>query len=58
MGLNWIPESEGICYLGIQVGFWLPTKANFDKLMTFLKSKMIVWGNCNLSFASRILVTN
>ncbi len=44
--------------MGIQVGFRLPVEANFDKLMTSFKGKMIAWGNCNLSLAGRILVAN
>jgi hypothetical protein len=45
-------------YLGIQVGFQLPTETNFDKLMISLKGKMIAWGNYNLSFAGKILIAN
>jgi hypothetical protein len=56
--LKWIPESERVRYLGIQVGFWLPAETNFDKLVTSPKGKMIAWGNCNLSLAGRILVAN
>jgi hypothetical protein len=33
-------------------------EANFDKLMISLKGKMIAWGNCNLSFVSKILIAN
>jgi hypothetical protein len=58
VGLKWFPESEGVRYLGIQVDFWLLADANFDKLMTSLKGKMIAWGNCNLSLACKILVAN
>ncbi len=58
MGLKWTPKNEGVRYLGIQVGFRLPVEANFDKLMTSLKGKMIAWGNCNLSLVGRILVAN
>jgi len=52
----WIPEGQGVWYLSIQIGFQLPTKANFQKLMFTLKGKMITLGKCNLSFAGRILV--
>jgi hypothetical protein len=45
-------------YLGIQIGFQLPTEANFEKFMFVLKGKMIAWGKCNLSLAGRILVAN
>jgi len=44
--------------LGIQIGFQLVVEANFDKFMTSLKGKMIVWGNCNLSLTCIILITN
>ncbi len=58
MGLKWIPESEIIHYLGIQVGFQLPTEANFDKFMISLKGKMIAWGSYNVSLIGKILVAN
>jgi hypothetical protein len=58
VGLKWIPESEGVCYLGIQIGFRLLIEANFDKFMTSFKGKMITWGSYNLSLASKILVAN
>jgi hypothetical protein len=45
IGLRWIPEGQGVRYLGIQIGFQLgfqlPTEANFEKLMLTLKGKMI-----------------
>ncbi len=44
--LRWILEGQGVRYLGIQIGFRLPTEANFEKLI--IKGKMIAWGNCNL----------
>jgi hypothetical protein len=49
IGLKWILEGQGVRYLGIQIGFQVPTKANFEKLMFTLKGKMIAWGKCNLS---------
>jgi hypothetical protein len=58
IGLRWIPEGQGVWYLSIQIGSRLPIKANFDKLMSALKGKMITWGKCNLSLTSRILVAN
>jgi hypothetical protein len=58
VGLRWILEGEGVRYLGIQIDFRLPMEANFDKLVHSLKGKMIAWGNCNLSFASKILIAN
>ncbi len=58
VGLRWIPEGQGVLYLGIQIGFQLPTEANFEKLMLALKRKMIAWGNCNLYLVGKILVTN
>jgi hypothetical protein len=58
VGLKWVLESEGVRYMGIQVRFRLPAKANFDKLMISLKGKMITWGNCNLSLACKILIAN
>ncbi len=39
--LRWIPEGQGVRYLGIQISFQLPTEANFEKLMFALKGKMI-----------------
>jgi hypothetical protein len=58
VGLRWILEGQGVRYLGIQISFRLPTKANFEKLMLALKGKMIAWGKCNFFLASRILVAN
>jgi hypothetical protein len=57
VGLIWIPERQGVRYLGIQIGFWLPIEANFEKFMLTLKGK-IAWGKCDLSLADRILVAN
>jgi hypothetical protein len=53
-----VPEGQGVRYLGIQIGFWLLVEANFEKFMLTLKGKMIAWGKCNLSFVGRILVAN
>lgn len=58
VGLRWVPEGEGTRYLGIQVGFHLPSKANFDKMMLALKGKLVNWSHNNLSLAGRILVAN
>ncbi len=58
VGLKWIPEGQGVRYLGIQIGFRLPTKANFEKPMFALKGKMIAWGKCNLFLTGRIIVAN
>ncbi len=58
MGLQWIPEGKGVRYLGIQVGFHLPLKANFDKMLSAFKGKLINWSTCRLSLARRILVAN
>jgi hypothetical protein len=58
VGLQWIPEGKGVRYLGIQVGFHLPIKTNFDKMMVALKSKLINWSTCRLSLAGRVLVSN
>jgi hypothetical protein len=44
--------------MGIQMGFRLPTKANFDKMMAALKGKLISWSHSNLSLTGRILVAN
>jgi hypothetical protein len=57
-GFKWIPDGEGIRYLGIQVGFHLPSKANFDTMMIALKGKFINWSHNMLSLAGRILVAN
>ncbi len=57
-GLKWVPKGEGVRYLGVQVGFRLPTEANFDKMMVALKGKLINWGHKNLSLAGRIQVGN
>jgi hypothetical protein len=46
VGLRWILEGQGVRYLSIQIGFWLPTKANFEKLMLALK------GACATSLSS------
>jgi hypothetical protein len=37
VGLRWIPKGQGVRYLSIQIGFWLPIKANFEKVMLTLK---------------------
>ncbi len=58
VGLQWIPKGKGVKYLGIQVGFHLPPEANFDKLLSALKRKLINWSTCRLSLAGRILVVN
>jgi hypothetical protein len=58
VGLQWIPEGKGVRYLGIQVGFHLPPEANFDKMLSTLKGKLINWSTCRLSLAGRILVAN
>jgi hypothetical protein len=58
VGLQWILESKGVRYLGIQVRFHLPTEANFDKRMVALKGKLINWSTCHLSLAKKVLVTN
>jgi hypothetical protein len=58
VGLQWIREGKGVRYLGIQVGFHLPTEANFDKMMVALKGKLINWSTCHLSLARKVLVTN
>ncbi len=39
VGLKWVLESKGVCYLGIQVGFRLLAEANFNKFMISLKVK-------------------
>jgi len=58
VGLQWIPKGKGVRYLGIQVGFHLPPEANFDKILSALKGKLINWSTCYLSLAGRILVVN
>ncbi len=58
MGLQWIPKGKGVRYLGIQVGFHLPPEANFDKMFSALKGKLINWSTCRLLLAGRILVAN
>jgi hypothetical protein len=32
---------QGMKYLGVQVRYWLPIEANFDKLMLSLKGKLM-----------------
>jgi hypothetical protein len=58
VGFQWIPKGKGVRYLGIQVGFHLPPEANFDKMLSALKGKLINWSTCRLSLAGRILVAN
>jgi hypothetical protein len=58
VGLRWLPEGMGTHYLGIKVGFHLPSEANFDKMMLALKSKLITWSHNKLSLMGRILVAN
>ncbi len=40
------------------MGFHLPLEANFDKMLSALKGKLINWSTCRLSLAGRILVAN
>jgi hypothetical protein len=35
-----------------------PPEANFDKLLSALKAKLINWSTCRLSLVGRILVAN
>jgi hypothetical protein len=58
VGLQWVPEGKGVRYLGILVGSHLPPDANFSKMVTSLKGKLINWSTCRLSLAGRILVAN
>lgn len=58
MNLKWIPTNEGMGYFNIQVGFHLPGKTNFDRLMTTPKGKLIAQNNHQLSFINRVLVAN
>ncbi len=58
VGLKWVPEGEGTRYLGIQVGFHLPSDGNFDKMMFAFKGKLINWSQNNLSLAGKKLVAN
>ncbi len=41
VGLQWVPEGKGVRYLGILVGPHLPPDANFSKMVTSLKGKLI-----------------
>jgi len=52
------PRGEGVRYLGVQVGFHLPTEANFNKMLSALKGKLICWSHSNLSLTGRVLVAN
>jgi hypothetical protein len=56
--LQWISKGKGVRYLGIQVGYHLLPEANFDKMLSALKGKLISWSTCRLSLAGRILVAN
>jgi len=56
--MRWLPEGTSTRYLGIQIGFHLPSETNFDKMMFALKSKLITWSHNKLSLAGRILVAN
>jgi len=58
VGLKWIPAGKGTRYLGIQVGFRLPSETNFDTMMIALKGKLISWSHSTLSLVGRILVAN
>jgi hypothetical protein len=40
------------------VGIHFPPEANFDKMLSVLKGKLINWSTCHLSLAGRILVVN
>jgi hypothetical protein len=40
------------------MGFHLPPKANFDKMLSALKGKLINWSTCRLSLAGKILIAN
>jgi hypothetical protein len=54
----WVSKGQGIKYLGLQIGYHLPIKANFDQIMLALKSKLINWGNKKVSLASKVSVAN
>jgi hypothetical protein len=41
VGLKWVPRGEGVRYLGVQVRFHLPIEANFNKMLSALKGKLI-----------------
>lgn len=41
VGLQWIPKGQGVRCMGIQVGFHLPPEANFEKMLSILKRKLI-----------------
>ncbi len=56
--LQWISKGKGVRYLGIQVGYHLLPEANFDKMLSALKGKLISWSTCRLWLAGRILVAN
>jgi hypothetical protein len=58
VGLQWVPEGKGVRYMGIQVDFHLPPEANFDKMLSALKDKLINWSTYRLFLAGRILVAN
>jgi hypothetical protein len=57
-GLKWISKGKGTRYLRIQVGFHLPSEANFDTMMLALKGKLINWNSNKFSLAGKILVAN
>jgi len=54
----WVSKGQGIKYCGLQIGYHLPIKANFDKIMLFTKSKLINWGNKKVSLPSKVFVAN
>jgi hypothetical protein len=44
VGLKWVPEGQRVRYLGIQIGFQLPTEANFGKFMLTIVTPL--WTKC------------
>jgi hypothetical protein len=52
------PERQRGEISGNPGGIPSPPEANFDKMLSAIKGKLINWSTCRLSLAGRILVAN
>jgi len=56
--LTWVPEGQGVRYLGPLIGFKLPRDANTEPLLDLLKKKLRSWASKTVSQAGRVLICN
>jgi hypothetical protein len=51
-------KGSGVKYLRLHMDYKFPIEANFDKLMLYLKTKLISWSNKKVSLVSCVLDVN